>query len=165
MATKDTAPTLEFGPIHFIPSQEQAIVDLNTIFYDKNKKRNVMRTKNRLDSRKKHIGVMVTEKTIVHGTNKDPKLLATTGVALALANVDNVDKMVDDLEKYREKLSQMRETLKKERGEGQSRKRKHEDNLSVLEKFREACHILQSNKDALVLSVNIIEGQKRDLEK
>ena len=108
---------------------------------------------------------MVTKKKIIHGTNKDPKLLEREGVASALANVDNVDKMVDDLEKYREKLSQMRETLKKERGEGKILKRKHEDSLSVLEKFREACHILQSDKDALVLSVNIIEGEKRDLEK
>ena len=57
---------------------------------------------------------MVTEKKVVHGTNKDPKLLARGGVASALENVDNVDKMVDDLEQYKEKISQMRETLKKE---------------------------------------------------
>ena len=60
---------------------------------------------------------MVTEKIVVHGTNKDPKLLTTEGVASALANVDNVDKMVDDLEQYKDKISQMKETLKKERGE------------------------------------------------
>ena len=59
----------------------------------------------------------------------------------------------------------MRENLKKEMGEGKILKRKHEDSLSELEKFRETCHILQSDKDALVLSVNIIEGEKRDLEK
>ena len=41
---------------------------------------------------------MVTKKTVLHGTNKDPKLLATVGVALALTNADNVNQMVDDLE-------------------------------------------------------------------
>ena len=34
-----------------------------------------------------------------------------------------------------------------------------------MEKFRETCQFLQSEKDALVLLVNIIEGEKRDLEK
>ena len=53
---------------------------------------------------------MVTEKMVVHGTNKDPQLLAMAGVASALANAD---KMVDDLEQYKEKMSQMRETLRK----------------------------------------------------
>ena len=108
---------------------------------------------------------MVTEKTVIHVTNKYPKLFIGAGEASALANVDIVDKMVDDLEQYKEKASQMRETLKKELGEGQSLKRKHEDSLIELEKFREACQILQLDKDALVLSVNIIEGEKRDLEK
>ena len=108
---------------------------------------------------------MVNEKIVIHGTNKDPKLLARVGVASALTNVDNLDKMVDDMEQYKEKISQMRETLKKERGEGQILKRKHEDSLIKQEKFREPCQILQSDKDALVLLVNIIEGEKRDLEK
>ena len=56
---------------------------------------------------------MVTEKKVVHGTNKDPKLLARAGVASALSNVVNVDKMIDHLEQYKEKVSQMKETLKK----------------------------------------------------
>ena len=55
--------------------------------------------------------------------------------------------------------------MKKERGEGQILKRKHEDILSELEKLREACQILQYEKDSLVLSINIIEGEKKDLEK
>ena len=123
-----------------------------------------MRTEKRVDTGKKQ-GIMVTEKTVVHGTDKDPKLLSRESVALTLANVDIVDKIVDDLEQYKKKVSQMKETLKKERGEGQSLKRKHEDSLSELEKLREACQMLQSDKDALVLSVNIIEGEKKDLKK
>ena len=85
---------------------------------------------------------MVTKKTVVHGTNKDPKFLGRAGVASALANVDNVDRIVDNLEQYKKRVSQMKETLKKERGEGQILERKHEDSLSELEKLREACKIL-----------------------
>ena len=62
MTTKDPTPTLEFGIIPFTPSQKQAVVDRNTIFYDRNKKRIVMMTEKRVDTEKKHIGVMVMRK-------------------------------------------------------------------------------------------------------
>ena len=123
-----------------------------------------MRIEKRVDTGKKQ-EIMVTEKTVIHGTDKDPRLLARAGVSSTLANVDNVDKIVDDLEQYKKKVSQMKETLKKERGEGKSLKRKHEDSLSELEKLGEACQILQYEKYALVLSINIIEGEKKDLKK
>ena len=104
---------LEFGLIPFIPSQEHVVADFNTIFYDKNKKIIVMRTKKRVETMKKQ-GIMVTEKIVIHGTDKDPKLLSREGVASALANVDIVDKIMDDLEQYKKKVSQMKETLNKE---------------------------------------------------
>ena len=113
MTTKDPTPTLEFGLIVFTPSQGKEVANFNTIFYDKNKKRIVMRTKNMVDTRKRHIGVMVTEKTVLHGTNKDPKLLSMAVVSSTIANVGNVEKMVDDLEQYKENMSQMRENLSK----------------------------------------------------
>ena len=59
------------------------MADLNTIFYDKDKKRIVMRTEKKVDTREKQ-GVMRTEKTIVHGTDKDPILLEREGVASSL---------------------------------------------------------------------------------
>ena len=108
---------------------------------------------------------MRTEKTIVHGTNKDPRLMGRAGVASALDNEDNADKIMTNLEQYQKKIAQMKETLKRERGEGQSLKRKLEDMLSNIEKSKEACQTLQSYKDALLLSVNIIEGEKKDLKK
>ena len=60
---------------------------------------------------------MVTENIIIHGTNTDPNLLTMAGVASALANVDNVSQMVEDIKQYKEKMSQVEETLRKERGE------------------------------------------------
>ena len=59
-----------------------------------------MRTENMVDTRKNQ-GIMVIEKTIAHGIDKDPRLLARAGVASTLANVDNVDKIVDELEQYK----------------------------------------------------------------
>ena len=107
---------------------------------------------------------MRTEKTIVHETKTDPRLMARAGVASALANEDNVDKIMTDLEQYKKKVVQMKETLKKERGKGKIIKRKHAEIISDIEKSKEACQILQSDKDALVLSISIIEGKKKDLE-
>ena len=93
-------------------------------FFDKNKKRIVMRSETRVNAGDQP---MVIEKTVLHGTNKDPKLLAMAGVASSLANVDNVGKLVEDIDQYKEKMFQMKETLRKERGEGKILKRKHDD--------------------------------------
>ena len=72
---------------------------------------------------------------------------------------------MNDQEQYKKKVFQMKETLKKERGKGQILKRKHEDIFSAVEKLREACQSLKYDKDDLVLSINIIEGENGDLEK
>ena len=50
MEIGDLAPSVELGLIPFIPSQEHEIADLNMIFFDKNKKRIVMRTKKKMDT-------------------------------------------------------------------------------------------------------------------
>ena len=70
-----------------------------------------------------------------------------------------------DLEQYQKNISQIKETLKRERDEGQILKRKHEYMLNTIEESKEACQTLQDDEDALVLSMNIIEGEKKDLEK
>ena len=41
---------------------------------------------------------MVKDKKIVHGTHKDPLLIARVRVALTLATEDNVDRLMTDLE-------------------------------------------------------------------
>ena len=150
IAERNPIPTLGIELIPFIPSQEEEVADMNTMFYDKAKKRIVRRMEKKVDTGEKK-GVMVTEKTIVHGTNKDPRLMARAGVASALANEDNVDKIMTGLEQYQKKIAQMKETLKRERGEGQSLMRKHEYMLSKIEKSTESSQTLQYNKDALVL--------------
>ena len=54
--------------------------------------------------------------------------------------------------------------MRKERGEGQNLKRKHDDILSEFEKIKKAYKVLELENDALTLSVAITEGEKRDLE-
>ena len=111
----------------------------------------MIRTEKRMDSGGQPVDIMVIEKTILHGTNKDPKLLAAVGVASSLANVDNVNQMVDDLEQYNEKMSQVKETLRKERGEGKRLEIKYDDTFTELERLKEVYQILQLDKDALIL--------------
>ena len=68
--------------------------------------------------------MMVTDKTLVYGTDKDPRLTARDGVALIQATEDNVDKLMTDLEQSRRNVAQLRDTLKRERDEGNKLKRK-----------------------------------------
>ena len=57
--------------ILFIPTEGEEVLDFNTIFSDKEEKRIVKRTKKKVDTGSKP-GIMVTDKTVVHGTHKDP---------------------------------------------------------------------------------------------
>ena len=81
--------------------------NLNTIFYDKAKKRIVKRTEKKVNTGGKK-GVMVTKKEIVHGTDKDLRLMERAGVAISLATEDNVDKIMMDLEQSYKRITQLK---------------------------------------------------------
>ena len=83
--------------IRFTPTEGDKVHDLNTIFYDKAKKRIVKRMEKKVNTGG-NMGVMVTEKEVVHGTDKDSQLMARVGVATALGTEDNVDIIMTDLE-------------------------------------------------------------------
>ena len=100
--------------------KEDEVPDLNIIFYDKVKKRIVKRMEKKVNTGGKK-GVKVTEKIVVHGTDKDMKVMEKEGVASALDTKDNVDKIMTDLEQSQKKIAQMKETLKRERDEGNVR--------------------------------------------
>ena len=55
--------------IPFTPTEGEEVPDLNTIFYDKVKKRIVKRTEKKVNTRGK-TGLMVIDKVVFHGTNK-----------------------------------------------------------------------------------------------
>ena len=54
-----------------MPTEVGEVLDFNTIFYDKEKKRIVKRTEKKVDTGVKP-RMMVTDKIVVHGTHKDP---------------------------------------------------------------------------------------------
>ena len=83
--------------IPFMPTEGEEVRDFKTIFYDKERKRIVKRTEKKVDTGGKP-GRMVTEKIVVHGTDKDPRLIERDGVALTLATKDNVDRIMTDLD-------------------------------------------------------------------
>ena len=60
----------EIELIPFTPTEGEEVPDSNTIFYDNDKKRVVKRMEKKVNTGGK-TGVMVTEKAVVHGTNKD----------------------------------------------------------------------------------------------
>ena len=87
-----------------MPTEGEEIPDFNSILYDKEKKRIVKRTEKKVDTGGKPCR-MVMDKTVEHGTHKDPWLMARDGVALTLENEDNVDKIMIDLEESQKKVS------------------------------------------------------------
>ena len=53
----------------------EEVPDFSTIFYDKEKKRIVKRTEKRFETRGQS-GKMITDKTLVYGTDANPRLTA-----------------------------------------------------------------------------------------
>ena len=139
-------------------------MNLDKIFFDPDKKRIVRRREKRMKSGDQLVAIMVIEDMVMHMIDEYPQLLTMVGLAASQANAVNVSKMVENVDQLKEKMSEMKETLRKERGEGLKLKIKYDDTLLDLEKLKGAYQILESNKTTLTLSIEITEGEKRDLE-
>ena len=59
--------------IPFEQKKGEEVPNFSPIFYDREKKRIVKRTENKVETGGQ-LGMMVTDKTLVHGTYKDPRL-------------------------------------------------------------------------------------------
>ena len=70
---------------------------------------------------------MINEKTVVYGTDKDPRFTIIAGAALIHASEDNVDRILTDLEQSKKSAAQLKDTLRREREESGRLKRKFED--------------------------------------
>ena len=117
-------PTLSLIP--FEQKKGEEVPDFNTIFYDKENKRIVKRTKRKVETGGLS-GKMINDTTIVYGTDRDPRFTIRAGAALIHASEYNVDKIMIDLEQSKESSSQRKDTLRKEREENNKLKRKFED--------------------------------------
>ena len=63
--------------------------------------------------------VTVTESTVMEGTHKDTKFIASMNVAAAQSNADNVDRLMENIEHQKEKNAQV------EGYSGQDKRRRH----------------------------------------
>ena len=83
--------------IPFMQKKGEGVPDFSTIFYDKEKKRIVKMIEKKVEiggqSRK-----MITDKTLVYGTDVDLRLIVRARVALTQAIEDNVDRLMTYLE-------------------------------------------------------------------
>ena len=105
-------PTLKLVP--FVHKVGEEISDFNTVFYDKERKRIVKRTENKVETRGLS-GKMITDTIVVYGTNRDPRFTIRAGAALIHASKDNVDKIMTYLDQSRKSSSKLKDTLRKER--------------------------------------------------
>ena len=87
----------ELSLIPFEQKKGEEVPDFSTIFYDREKKWIVKRIGRKIETGGQ-LGMMVTDKTLVHGTDADPRLTARAGMALTQANEDNVNRPLTDLE-------------------------------------------------------------------
>ena len=83
--------------IPFIQKEGEEVPDFSTIFYDKEKKRIIKRTEKKVETGGQS-GKMKTDKTLVYGTDADPRLTTRVWVVLTQATEDNVDRLMTDLE-------------------------------------------------------------------
>ena len=88
-------PTLKLVPFQRNIGEE--IPYFNTIFYDKETKRIVKRTEKKVATGGMS-GKMITDTTVVYGTDRDPKFTIRVGAAMIHASEDNVDKIMTELE-------------------------------------------------------------------
>ena len=128
-STQGQAMFFGMNLIPFMQKQGEEVPDFSNIFYDKEKKMIVKRTEKKVETGGKS-GNMITDKTLVYGTDADPRLTARARVVLTQATEDNVDRLMMDLEQSRKNVAQLKETLNKERDEGHKLKRKYEDMMN-----------------------------------
>ena len=88
------SPNLRLVP--FVYKIGEEVPDFNTIFYDKERKRIVKGSEKKVETRVMS-GKMITDMTIVYGTDRDPRFTIRVGDTLIHASEDNVDKIMTDL--------------------------------------------------------------------
>ena len=76
----------------------------NTIFYDRERKIILKRTKRKVKTGGKS-GKIINDTTVVYGTDKDPRFTIRVGAALIHASEDNVDRIMTDLEQLKKSSS------------------------------------------------------------
>ena len=132
-------PTLKLVP--FVQKRGEEIPNFNTIFYDRATKRIVKRTEKRVEIGSMP-GKMITDTTVVLGTDRDPRFTIRAGAALVQASEDNVYKIMTDLELSKKSSAQLKDTLRKEREERNKLKWKYEDMKKEIRSSKDELQLL-----------------------
>ena len=140
---------IPFWDLGLIPSKKHIVARLDTIIFDKSRNTITRRSEKRLKMGTQADIVIVTESTIMEGTHKDPKFMATVNIAAAQANIDNADQLINDVERNKEKMLKLKDNMVKTRGEGIELKRKYDSILSEKERIINEYQKMEIEKDAL----------------
>ena len=132
------------------------MLDFNTIFYNKEKKRIVKRTERKVETGGLS-GKMINDTTIVYGIDRDPRFTIRAGAALIHASEDNVDKIMTDLEQPKKSSSQLKDTLRKEREENNKLKRKFEDIQKEIKSSKAELQVLQIERKSMETAQECLE--------
>ena len=94
-ASTPMVPTLKLVP--FVQKKGEEIPNFNTIYYDRATNRIMKRTKRKIEAGSMP-GKMITNTTVMLGTDQDPRLTLRAGTALLHTLEDNMDKVITNLE-------------------------------------------------------------------
>ena len=83
--------------IPFEQKKGEEVSDFKTIFYDRERKIIMKRTKRKVETGGQS-GKMINDTTVVYGTDKDPRFTIRVGASLIHASKDNVDRIMTYLE-------------------------------------------------------------------
>ena len=154
-------PTLQLMP--FIQKKGEEVPDFNTVYYDRATKRIMRRTEKKVEA-KDLSGRMVTDTTVMLGTDKDPRLTIRAGAALIDASEDNINKVMIELESAKKTSAQLKDTLRKERDDGNRLKRKYEHMQRELESSKGEVHALQVEMQAKGTAQESLENVQQEAQ-
>ena len=160
-ASTPVAPTLQLVP--FIQKKGEEVPNFNTVYYDRATKRIMRRTEKKVEA-KDLSGRMVTDTTVMLGTDKDPRLTIRAGAALIDTSADNIKKVMIELESSQKTSAQLKDTLRKERDEGNRLKRKYEHMQRQLESSKGEFHALQVEMQAKGTAQESLENVQQEAQ-
>ena len=135
-----TTPTLQLVP--FAQKKGEEVPDFSTVYYDRATKRIMRRTERKIEA-EEMTSTMITDKLVMVGTDKDPRLVIRAGKEAIGDSEDNIDRLMNEVESTKKTSSQLKDTLRREREEGNRLKIKYEHVLKEMEATKSEIHAIQ----------------------
>ena len=103
--------------VPFIQEKGEEVPDFSTVYYDRATKRIMRRTERKIEV-EGMTSKMISDKSMMVGTDTDPRFIISSGKAAIHASEDNIDRLMKEVESTKKTSSQLKDTLRKEREEG-----------------------------------------------